>query len=600
MISEFSDKLYKAFEALQPVFDASHNGIVIVDADGIVVVYNRAAMDMLGDSGQYLVGRHFSEVRPEAWPEFMEILYSGSPQLGRRIEFPEATIIANRDPIVIDQEVVGVVSVFQDISAYEEIISELQGYKKLHTEMEAIFESSHEGLFIADGRANTIRANSAYERVTGLKRDSLLGRNMRDLVRDGVIDHSVTLDVLRKRSSVTIMQSIRGEKQVMVTGTPIFDEDDDIILVVTNVRDITELNQLRSQFEQSRRLSSRYYQSLLEKEQYEQALGNMVARSEPMSQVLRKAVKVASVDTVVLLSGESGVGKSMLARIIHQMSPRADAPFVKINCGAIPESLMESELFGYVGGAFTGATPEGKAGLVEAARQGTVFLDEVSELTPAMQVKLLQVIEEQTFTRVGATNSTSVDVRIIAATNQDLRGQVARGLFREDLFYRLNVIPITIPPLRERREDIGALAMDFLARLNQSRKSSKRLEPEVLEALMGYGYPGNVRELINAVERMVVMSEGDAITVADLPGEFCRAAQSGAHLVGVGLSIKEAVERLETQMISDALGRYDTLGEVARRLDIHPTTLWRKMVKYGIRDAIAKTQDRSIVAINHK
>jgi PAS domain S-box-containing protein len=573
-----------AFKALEPVFDASNNGIVIIDNHGIVLVYNKAAMKMLDDSGDSPVGRHMSEVRPEAWPEFLEILYSGTPQPARRIEFPNTTIIANRSPILVDGQVVGVISVFQDISSYEAIISELQGYKELHTELEAIFESSQDGLYITDGDARTIRVNSAYERVTGLKRQELLGRTMQDLVREGVFDHSVTLDVLEKGNSVTIMQNVKSGKQVMVTGTPIFDEEGKVALVVTNVRDITELNQLRSQVEETRLLSSRYYQSLMEQQQFKQALKSIVFNSNTMSQVLRKALKVAAVDTVVLLHGESGVGKTMLARIIHQMSPRQNGPFVKINCGAIPESLMESELFGYTKGAFTGASPAGKAGLIEMGHAGTVFLDEVSELTLGMQVKLLQVIEEQTFTRVGGTSPTSVDVRIIAATNRDLKEQVEEGLFRQDLFYRLNVIPLAIPALRERREDIPALALHFLEKVAKARDLEKRLGPEVLEALESYDYPGNVRELLNIIERMVVMSEGQVIIPADLPGELKKPAAAPEQFLAGGMSLREAADRLEAQMIKSALARYDTLGEAARALGVHASTLWRKMVKHGLRD----------------
>lgn len=586
MSLKFTKSQLDAFTALEPVFSASHNGIVIIDNHGIVLVYNQAAMEMLGDSGPSPVGRHMSEVRPEAWPEFLEILYSGTPQLARRIEFPNTTIIANRSPIVIDGVVAGVISVFQDISSYEAIISELEGYKELHTEMEAIFESSQDGLYITDGSAKTIRVNSAYERVTGLKREDLLGRTTRKLVRDGVIDQSVTLDVLEKGHSVTIMQNVKGAKQVMVTGTPIYDEDGKVALVVTNVRDITELNQLRGQVEETRLLSSRYYQSLMEQQQFKQALKSMVFNSSVMSQVLRKAVKVAAVDTLVLLQGESGVGKTMLARIIHQMSPRQEAPFVKINCGAIPENLMESELFGYTKGAFTGASPAGKAGLIEMGHTGTVFLDEVSELTLGMQVKLLQVIEEQTFTRVGATSSTAVDVRIIAATNRDLKEQVDQGRFRQDLFYRLNVIPIPIPALRQRREDIPALALHFLENVARERKLEKRLEPEVLAAMEAYDYPGNVRELWNIIERMVVMSEGQLISMADLPVELKKPAAAPGQLWSGGLNIKQAVQELEVQMIKSALTRHKSVGEAAKALGVHTSTLWRKMMKHGLRDSL--------------
>ncbi|MCB2227119.1 MAG: sigma 54-interacting transcriptional regulator [Desulfarculaceae bacterium] len=566
---------------LAVVLDSASTGMVVIDASGMVVLFNQAARRMLGRADTDQVGRHFSEVSPDAWADMQEILAGGEAQIGRRLNIYAATIVANRNPIIIDGRAAGVISVFQDISHYEALISELQGYKGLHRQLEAIFETSHDGLYIADGNAVTVRVNSAYEKITGLKRENLLGRNTRDLVEEKFFDHSVTLEVLQKGRSVTIMQNIRGSKQVMVTGTPILDDEGKVALVVTNVRDMTSLNNLRGQLEQSRLLSSRYYQSLIEQEQYESALTDMVVKSSAMELVLAKAVKVAAVDAVVLITGESGVGKTLLARTIHRMSGRRHRPLVKINCGAIPASLMESELFGYRKGAFTGADPAGKAGLMEAAHKGTIFLDEVAELTPAMQVKLLQVIEEGVFTRVGDTSPTKVDVRVIAATNRELKREVASGRFRQDLFYRLNVVPIEIPPLRQRREDIPLFCKRFLEGYEKSQGMKKRLAPEVVDALMGYAFPGNVRELMNVLERMAIMSEGELIGAPDLPAEL-RQAPGGALASGLGL--RQAVEASEAAIIQGALEAHHTLSQAAKALGVHPTTLWRKMVKYGLRE----------------
>ncbi|MBM3298834.1 MAG: sigma 54-interacting transcriptional regulator [Deltaproteobacteria bacterium] len=564
------------------ILDSSYNGIVIINHCGVVVFYNQSALRMIRFAGSSPVGRHFSEVLPETWPDMKKVLETGLPQIGRRIILPQATIIANRNPIKANGKVVGVISVFQDISQYENIISELQGHKKLHRELEAVFESFYDGLYITDGKANTIRVNSAYERITGLSRQELIGRNMEDLVAEKVFDHSVTLEVLKSRTQLTLMQSVKGNKQVMVTGTPIFDESGEIVIVVTNMRDMTLLNRLRSELEESRRLSSRYYQSILEQEKFEHALQEIVIKSTAMTQVVQKIVKVSGVDISVLLYGESGVGKSMLARIIHLMSSRKERPFVKINCGTIPESLMESELFGYSRGAFTGAAREGKAGLIEAGHTGTVFLDEVGDLTPAMQVKLLQVLEEKTFTRIGETRPTSVDVRIIAATNRDLKERVRTGRFREDLYYRLNVIPVYVPPLRDRTEDVPALAVNILEKFRRTMGLHKRMEPEVLDGLMRYHYPGNVRELINLMERMIVMSEGDVITAADLPGELKEAPPLRGEPLETICTLKESVAAVETRMIAGALRCHRSLGLAARTLGVHPTTLWRKMVRYGL------------------
>ena len=572
------------------VLDASYNGIIVIDREGTIALYNKAARRIFGEGHAAYVGCHISDIRPGVWPDMQRIMQSGKPSIGVKLVMEQTTIIANRSPIFADGHVQGLISVFQDISEYETITSELQSFQRLNSELEAIIESSYDGLYITDGSANTIRVNHSYERITGLKRQQLIGRNMNDLVRDRIFDHSVTLEVLEKQQQVTILQQIKGDKQVMVTGTPICDQNDEIIFVVTNVRDITELNELRTKLKTSERITSRYYQSLKEHDGIEHALQDMVIKSRPMMQVVRQATKVADSDTSVLLLGESGVGKSMLARLIHQISHRKDLPFVKINCGTIPSSLMESELFGYEKGAFTGAVTGGKAGLIEAGHTGTVFLDEITEIRPDLQVKLLEIIEEKTFTRVGGKHSQKVDVRILAATNRNLKEMMRNGQFRQDLYYRLNVIPIAIPPLRERKEDIPALALNVLEAFNRTHRSSKRLEPKVIDALKRYHYPGNVRELINVMERMMLLSEGDQITLADLPEEVHSKTCSWQDLETEGLSLKESVQALEARMIRHALEESETLAGAAVRLQVHPTTLWRKMNRYAIPPDIAKLQ----------
>ena len=560
--------------------DASHNGILAIDGEGTILIYNRAAQRIFNDGD--LVGRNIREIRPHAWAEMQEVLRTGVPQIGRKVKLLEVSIIANRTPIYRDGAIVGVISVFQDVSEHEKLISQLENYQKLHKELEAIFESSYDGFYITDGAARTLRVNKSYERITGLSRTSLIGRTMHELVAEQVFDHSVTLEVLQQRKAITLLQKIRGGKLVIVTGTPIFDDGGQVTTIVTNVRDISELNELRIALDESRKKSDFFYQSLQERHDVDHALDDLVVKSPAMVRVVQRAIKVAKVEASVLLTGESGVGKSMLAKLIHKMSSRRGQPFVKINCGAIPASLMESELFGYERGSFTGALASGKIGLIEAAHRGTVFLDEVAELRPEMQVKLLEVIEERQFKRVGATAATLVDVLIIAATNQNLQEQMRRGLFREDLFYRLNIVPIDIPPLRQRREDIPALAESILAKIGDRLQTEKKIDPLVYEMLRQYDYPGNVRELINAIQRMVVLSEGEVMGPADLPSEIRSSYEMQVGRLGRRRPLKDAMESYERSLLEKVLAESRHLNHAAEQLQVHPTTLWRKMARHRL------------------
>lgn len=562
--------------------DASHNGILVIDTSGTILIYNQAARRIFNDGNTNPVGRKIQEVRPHAWIEMQEVIRSGVPQIGRKVTLLDVSIIANRTPIYQNGQIVGVISVFQDVSEHEKLISQLHNYQKLLKELEAIFESSYDGFYITDGNARTLKVNKSYERITGLTRDDLIGRTMHELVAEKVFDHSVTLEVLQQRKPITLLQKIRGDKHVIVTGTPIFSENGEVTTIVTNVRDITELNELRLALDESRKKSSFFYQSLQEYHDVDHALDDLVVKSPTMVKVVQRAIKVSRIEASVLLTGESGVGKSMLAKLIHKMSSRKELPFVKINCGAIPASLMESELFGYKRGSFTGALATGKIGLIEAANKGTVFLDEIAELPPEMQVKLLEVIEDRQFKRVGATETTIVDVHIIAATNQNLQEMMRKGLFREDLFYRLNIVPISIPPLRERREDIPALAESILEKINRKLPTTKKIDPLVYEMLRQYDYPGNVRELINAIQRMTVLSEGELMSPADLPSEIRSSYELQVGRLGRQKPLKDALEGYERKLLAKILSESEDLNHAAEQLQIHPTTLWRKMVRYQL------------------
>lgn len=565
------------------IVDSASNGVVMIDTEGTIRIFNQAARKVLAIRKSTLIGQHIKSISEEAWQDMRMILRTGTAQIGKKITIGESNIIANRTPVIISGKTTGVLSIFQDISEYEKFSSELVSFKQLTMQLDAIIESSYDGLYITDGEANTLRVNQAYERISGLKREDLIGRNMRDLVQEGVLDRSVTLEVLRLREPVTIMQDIAGYKHVIVTGNPFFDKNGDISLVVTNVRDITELNQLHLELEETRKISSRYQEELEGLQKLRAASHELIAKSESFRATLKQAVKVSQVDATVLITGESGVGKSLLARLIHKMSQRNDGPFIKISCGAIPENLMESELFGYEKGAFTGARTGGKAGLLEVGNGGTVFLDEIGELPLNLQVKLLDVLEDKEVTRLGGTTPRSLDLRLITATSRDLKQMVREKNFREDLFFRLNVIPLHIPPLRERKEAIIPLIDHFLQESIEATGNRKSISPEVYETLVKYPFYGNVRELMNMVERMAILSDEDVISLKDLPPgvkEKSRISLYGE--LGESLPLKEALSKFEEEIIREAISTHGTISKAAQILRVNQSTISRKVKKYNI------------------
>lgn len=450
--------------------------------------------------------------------------------------------------------------------------------KKLASNQEAIFESSYDGIFISDGHGVVMRLNEAYERITGIKASQVVGRNMADLV-DDYYDQSVTLLVLHKRQRVTINQLVKPtHKHVLATGNPIFDEAGEISLIVVNVRDVIELTNLQRALQKTRAETLRYQTELTHLRSLQLRSSNIIYRSKAMEAVLELAVKVATVNSTVLISGESGTGKELVAKFIHRQGKGLDRPFIQVNCGAIPETLLESELFGYERGAFTGARKEGKPGLFELAHNGTLFLDEIGEMPMSLQVKLLRVIQEKTVTRLGGTSPQQIDVRIIAATNRNLAAMVKDGAFREDLYYRLMVVPIKVPPLRERREDIPLLVMHFVKKFNEQFGYNKRISPQIIERLMDYSWPGNVRELENMMERITVTSTGDDLTVYVLPVSIV----SPGMVTNSPVQLKEAVAFTEKVLLTQAWRKYGTWQKAAQALGVDRTTAFRKAVKYGL------------------
>jgi PAS domain S-box-containing protein len=569
---------------LDTILDSSYDGIFITDGEANTLRLNQAFERITGVTAQECVGRNMKDLVNEGY-------FSGSGTLLALEKRERATItlvtrtgkevLVTSTPIFDDQgNIMLVVTNVRDITELNELEREFKKMVGLRErELDAVFESSYDGLYITDGEANTLRLNEAFERILGVKAEECIGRNMKELVAEGVYSRSGTLLALEKQDQVTITLQAKTGKTALVTSTPIRDEQGNIILVVTNVRDISELNELQEKLGHAEGLS-RFFQSELQEIKLRT---QCVIHSSKMRELISMVVRVAAVDSTVLIQGESGVGKELVANTIHSNSNRGEQPMIKINCGAIPENLLESELFGYEPGAFTGASKQGKVGMFEVADQGILFLDEIGDLPLSLQVKLLRVLQDKEILRVGGTKPIKVDVRIIAGTNYNLKEMVEEKLFRKDLFYRLNVIPILVPPLRERREDIPILANHFLDNFNQKHGMNKKLSSSILACFMEYDWPGNVRELENLIERLVVTSLNQTITAHDLSAwSELRPENKSDDEHGI-VPLQDALENTERRILENAFSVCKSTYEVAKVLGISQPTVVRKAAKYGIR-----------------
>lgn len=454
---------------------------------------------------------------------------------------------------------------------FAQINEEIEKIKDLNQELDGIINSSYDGICVTDANGVILKTNKAFEYLYDL--EDLVGVSVAQLEEKRAMYPSGSMLVIREKRPVTFIQQIHNGRKLYVTGTPIFANDGSLAKILINARDFEELEQLK------KKITSNTLESQPNPVNY----GHIVAKSQAMSDLLEICRKIAKVDSTVLLTGESGVGKDVLASFIHNESDRKHGPLIKVNCGAIPETLIESELFGYEAGAFTGANKEGKQGLFELAHQGTLFLDEIGELPYLLQVKLLQILQEKRLTRIGGSKHISVDIRIISATNRILEDLVAKEKFRQDLFYRLNVVPLVVPPLRHRKDDIIPLANFYLEKFNNRYNMKKSFSRELPKILLSYSWPGNIRELMNLIERLVVTCEDNVIYREYLPEYLFDKNESYHIAIDEQLpNLVEAVESLEREIIERAYHMYKNSYKIADVLGINQSTVIRKLKKYNI------------------
>ena len=432
---------------------------------------------------------------------------------------------------------------------------------------EVILESISDGVFTVDSEWRVCSFNRAAEEITGVSREEAISQRCSEVFRSSMCEADCALRQTRETGRPIIGKSgyiidVDGNRIPISVSTAVLrDSDGQVIGGAETFRDLSEVETLRLE--------------LLGKVR----VGDLVSRSPAMQKLFEVLPAIAASPSTVLIQGESGTGKELAAHTIHALSPRREGPFIAVNCGALPDTLLESEFFGYKAGAFTGAAKD-KPGRFALARGGTLFLDEIGEVSQALQVRLLRVLQERTFEPLGATRSETTDARIIVATNQDLAEQMRKGTFREDLYYRVNVIRVELPPLRRRIEDLPLLVDQFVARFNHLQgKSVPGVSAEALSMLMAHRWPGNVRELENAIERAFILCQGGPIRMEHLPEELRCHGTSGS----AGQPVRLAHDLLDTQSIRGALERngFNRLA-AAKELNIHKSTLFRRMKKLGM------------------
>lgn len=469
----------------------------------------------------------------------------------------------------------------------------VQELENIMNEYWAVLSVGQDEVFVTDAKGKVLRVSAHTKDFLGYRPEKLIGQNVYDLEKRGVMKPSITIKALKSNSDITAVQETGTGRKLLVRSFLIRNDEGVVSSVISLSKDISEISSLNKRIDDMNNQIAHYKDMLSYYQKNKQPTSLLIGESEPMCWLREMIYKAAAVDSTILLQGESGTGKDVVARSIHLLSDRQGKPFYRINCGAIPENLLESELFGYAKGAFTGAVPGGKQGLVEAAEQGTLFLDEIGDMPLSLQIKLLELVQDKLYKRVGDSVYRKADIRIIAATNQNLTKLVQENRFRRDLYYRLNVFPIQIAPLRERTGDVRLLLHHFTLILNSKTGKNVTFSEEAKRELEAYLWPGNVRELENMTERLIVLADGNTVNAQDVKDALITALNVAPPLeepdilndmrpavqVNSILPWKDAVEMLAHELFTMGMSHYKTITETAKHLGVHYSTVSRALSK---------------------
>lgn len=568
---------------LDVILSSTNDAMIAVDKDGLITLFNRAAEKITGFQESAVIGKHIEEVvRSTRLPY---ILKTGESELNQKQPLGNTVIITSRMPVKDEQgNVIGAVAVFRDISELLDLTHEIYKLKEIQSLLEAIFNSTQDAISVCDEKGIHVLINPAYTRLTDLTQKEIIGKHAAVDIVEGESIHMQVIATKLPVKNARLKVGPHG-REVVADAAPII-VDGELKGSVGVLHDLTEIKKLNNELMQAKQI--------IRKLEAKYTIDDIIAKDEGMLSALEKAKQAAMTPATVLLRGESGTGKELFAHAIHNLSNRKYNQFVRVNCAAISESLLESELFGYEEGAFTGARKGGKIGFFEEAHGGTIFLDEIGEIPISTQAKLLRVLQEKEIIRVGGTTPIGIDVRVIAATNIFLEQAIEKGKFREDLYYRLNVLPIEIPPLRKRKKDLYPLVLHLIKKFNQEYgRKVEDISKEGLERLASYDWPGNVRELQNYIGRAIINMKyyDTVISIEHLPKFFDNDKQFklSEAVAKVPIesdndkSLKEIVEELEREIIIKRLKKYHgnrTLA--AKELGISVRNLYYKMERYGI------------------
>ncbi|NNU84424.1 sigma-54-dependent transcriptional regulator [Geobacillus sp. BMUD] len=560
------------------IFHSAHDGMIVVDEYAYITDMNQSAAELLGVDKDEVIGRHILDVLPSSG--LPRVLKTRQTEFHQEVELANGKkLITTRIPIIDDNgKLFGALAVFKDITELVALAEEITDLKEVRMMLEAIIHSSEEAISVVDENGNGILINPAYTRLTGLTEEDVIGKPATADIAEG---ESMHMQVLKTRRPVRGARMKVGPKNrdVIVNVAPII-VDGVLKGSVGVIHDVSEIQRLTAELNRARQiirtLEAKY------------SFADIVGESEEMKVAIEQAKLAAKTPATILLRGESGTGKELFAHAIHNASDRKYNKFIRVNCAAIPETLLESELFGYEEGAFSGARRGGKRGLFEEANNGSIFLDEIGELSASTQAKLLRVLQEREIVRVGGTKPIPINVRVIAATNVNLEKAIAEGAFREDLYYRLNRMPIYIPPLRARKEDIPALCRHLIQKLNQDYgRNVEGVTDEAMARLLAYDWPGNVRELENVLGRaMIFMKFHEVMIDATHLPPLAAPSAAPAHRVETEEEIRpleEMMGQYEAGLIEQALRRHHgNKTAAARALGISVRNLYYKLEKYGL------------------